>query len=91
MSSVEDLTLRSAVELSALLTSGELSPVELTQAFINRAKRYARLNAYITLDEEGALQQAARAEAEIKRGMIRGPLQGLPVAVKDQFDAKGLR
>ena len=48
-----DLVLRPATELSALLTSGEVSPVELTQAFIDRAKRYARLNAYITLDEEG--------------------------------------
>jgi len=86
-----DLVLRPATELSALLTSGEVSPVELTQAFIDRAKRYARLNAYITLDEEGALRQAAQAEDEIKRGMIRGPLHGLPVAVKDQFDAKGLR
>ena len=91
MTSADELTPLPAVELSALLTSGELSPVELAQAFINRAKRYARLNAYITLDEEGALGQAARAEDEIKQGMVRGPLHGLPVAVKDQFDAQGLR
>ena len=87
----EDLTLRPATELSALITSGELSPVELTEAFIARAKRFSRLNAYITLDEEGALRAARYAEAELSRGAGRGPLHGLPIAVKDQFDAKGLR
>ena len=87
----DQLVLRPATELSALLTRGELSPVALTKAFIARAKRYAHLNAYITLDEEGALRQAQVAEDEIKRGAIRGPLHGLPMAVKDQFDAKGLR
>jgi aspartyl-tRNA(Asn)/glutamyl-tRNA(Gln) amidotransferase subunit A len=87
----DELTLRSATELSALLTSGEISSVELTRAFIDRARRYDRLNAYITLDEEGALRQAAAADEEIARGAIRGPLHGLPVAVKDQLDAKGLR
>jgi aspartyl-tRNA(Asn)/glutamyl-tRNA(Gln) amidotransferase subunit A len=88
---VEELTLRSATELSALLTSGEVSSVELTQAFIDRARRYERLNAYITLDAEGALRQAQAADEEMARGAVRGPLHGLPVALKDQFDAKGLR
>ena len=87
----DDLILRSATELSALLTSGEVSPVELTEAFVDRARRYERLNAYITLDADGAVAQAKAAEAEIRRGMVRGPLHGLPVAVKDQLDAKGLR
>ena len=87
----DDLTLRSATELSGLLTSGEVSPVELTEAFIARAKRFERLNAYITLDEEGAMREARAAEAELARGAARGPLHGLPVAVKDQFDAKGMR
>ena len=86
-----ELVLRPASELSALLTTGEVSPVELTQAFIDRARRYERLNAYITLDAEGALAQAQKAEAEIARGAVRGPLHGLPMAVKDQLDAKGLR
>ena len=88
---VEDLVLRPATELSALLTSGGVSSVELTQAFIDRARRYERLNAYITLDAEGALRQAQAADEEMARGAVRGPLHGLPVALKDQFDAKGLR
>jgi aspartyl-tRNA(Asn)/glutamyl-tRNA(Gln) amidotransferase subunit A len=68
-----------------------VSSVELTQAFIDRARRYERLNAYITLDAEGALRQAQAADEEMARGAVRGPLHGLPVALKDQFDAKGLR
>ena len=82
-----DLTLKSATELSALLAARATSPVELTKAFIDRARRFERLNAYITLDEEGALEAARSAEEE----PARGPLHGLPVAVKDQFDAKGMR
>src|SRR5690606_14563415 len=57
----------------------------------DRAKRYARLNAYITLDEDGALAAAKQAEKEIFEGKRRGPLHGLPIAIKDQFDVKGLR
>ena len=87
----DDLTLRTATDLSALLATRRLSPVELTAAFIARAKRFERLHAYVTLDEEGALAAAAEAEADLARGTGRGPLHGLPVAVKDQFDARGMR
>lgn len=86
-----DPTLASATAQSALIARGELSPVELTQAYLKRAGELARLNAYITLDPEGALRAARAAEAELTRGSSRGPLHGLPVAVKDQLDAKGLR
>ena len=82
---------RSATELSALLASGELSSLELTRAYIERAKKFARLNAYVTLDEEGALTQAEAADRGRKAGGSHGPLLGLPIAVKDQLDVKGLR
>lgn len=87
----DDLALRSATDLADLLASRAVSPVELTQAFLARAKRFSRLNAYITLDEEGALQAARDAEAELARGDRRSLAHGVPVAVKDQFDAKGAR
>ena len=87
----DDVVLKSATELSALLARGKLSPVELTQAYVDRAEQLARLNAFITLDAEGALKSARAAEAELARGAARGPLHGLPVAIKDQLDARGLR
>jgi aspartyl-tRNA(Asn)/glutamyl-tRNA(Gln) amidotransferase subunit A len=87
----EEAVLRPASELSVLLISGALSPVDLTRAYIERAKKYARLNAYITLAEEQALIQAKQAEEEIKTGKARGPLHGLPIAIKDQLDVKGMR
>lgn len=89
--SANDAVHLSATELSALITKRSLSPVELTEAYLERARRYSRLNAYITLDEEGARQQARDAKAEIAAGRVRGPLHGLPMAFKDQFDVAGLR
>jgi aspartyl-tRNA(Asn)/glutamyl-tRNA(Gln) amidotransferase subunit A len=89
--SLEDTAQLPATELSALLAKSDISPVELTQTYIDRAKRYVRLNAYITIDEEGALKQAKAAEAEIAAGRSRGPLHGLPMAVKDQLDVAGVR
>jgi aspartyl-tRNA(Asn)/glutamyl-tRNA(Gln) amidotransferase subunit A len=87
----EDAVLRPAGELSTLIASGSLSPVDLTRAYIDRAKKYARLNAFITLAEEAALGQATVVEREIKAGKVRGPLHGLPIAVKDQLDVEGMR
>ncbi len=87
----EDAVLRSASELSTLLASGSLSSVDLTRAYIGRAKEYSRLNAFITLDEEEAIAQAKFADEEIVSGRVRGPLHGIPVAVKDQLDVKGMR
>ena len=89
--SMDETAQLTATELSALLTKRELSPVELTQAYIDRAKRYDRLNAYITLDEEGALKQAKAAEQELADGRVRGPVHGLPMAIKDQLDVAGVR
>ncbi|HEX5368106.1 MAG TPA: amidase [Dehalococcoidia bacterium] len=88
---LDDVILQPAIELSRLLTSGDLSSVQLTQAYIHRANKYQRLNAYVTLDEEGALAQAEAADRKLKDGDKHGTLLGLPVAVKDQLDVRGLR
>ena len=87
----EDAALRSASEILALLASGTLSSVELTRFYIERSKEYSRLNAYVTLADEAALAQAAVLDSEQTAGNIRGPLHGLPVAVKDQLDVAGMR
>jgi aspartyl-tRNA(Asn)/glutamyl-tRNA(Gln) amidotransferase subunit A len=87
----DELVQRSAVELSGLIGTRQISPVELAEAFLARAHRLARLNAYITLDEAGALAAARAAEREIASGTRRGPLHGLPIAIKDLMDVRGLR
>ena len=75
-----------------LLKSGELSPVELTRAFLERIDALdAKMQAYITVLYEGAMAQARNAEAEMLRGEYRGPLHGIPIALKDLYDTKGVR
>jgi aspartyl-tRNA(Asn)/glutamyl-tRNA(Gln) amidotransferase subunit A len=69
-----------------------LSPVELTQACLERiAQLNSRLNAFITVTPEQALAAARRAEADIASGRWRGPLHGIPIAVKDNIDTAGVR
>ena len=74
------------------MRSREISPVELTEACLRRIDAVEpRLNAFITVTRELALQQARAAEREIAAGRYRGPLHGIPVAVKDLFATKGIR
>jgi aspartyl-tRNA(Asn)/glutamyl-tRNA(Gln) amidotransferase subunit A len=78
-------------ELAKRIESKKLSPVELTQLYLERsAKIGPRLNAYARLTPEIALEQAKAAEKEIQRGHYRGPLHGIPYAAKDLLSVKGL-
>ena len=87
-----ELPFLSVAELSGLLKSREVSPVELTETYLDRIDRLnPRLFAYITVVADEALAQARRAEGEIQRGEYRGPLHGIPMAVKDQMYTKGIR
>ena len=87
-----DLPFLSVVELSRLLESQEVSPVELTEAYLDRVdKLNPKLNAYITVVPELAMEQARKAEAQIREGNYLGPLHGIPLAVKDQMCTKGIR
>ena len=82
----------SASELSRLIASREVSPVEATEAYLDRIDDVDfRFNAYLTVSRELALQQAREAESAISRGDYLGPLHGVPVAVKDQFWTRGIR
>ena len=77
--------------IATLIANKALSPVELTQHFLDRiAKHEPQLNAFNLVTEELALSAAKQAEAEIQNGDYRGPLHGVPVAVKDIFDMEGL-
>jgi aspartyl-tRNA(Asn)/glutamyl-tRNA(Gln) amidotransferase subunit A len=78
--------------LGWLYRRGEVSPVEATQAIFNRIDRLnGHLNAFITLLHEPALEQARQAEKELRQGIDRGPLHGVPVSLKDLFDVAGVR
>jgi aspartyl-tRNA(Asn)/glutamyl-tRNA(Gln) amidotransferase subunit A len=79
-------------ELTPRLRRREISPVEITQACLSRIeKSNPALNAFITVMAESALADARKAEAEILRGEWRGPLHGVPVALKDLIDTAGVR
>ena len=70
----------------------EISPVEITQDCLNRIEKLnPALNAFITVMAESALAGARAAEAEIARGEWRGPLHGIPIALKDLIDTAGVR
>ena len=79
-------------EASGLLSSRKLSPVELTRAFLDRIDRLdGVVQAYITVLGDEAMGEARRAEAEILRGEYKGPLHGIPIALKDLYDTEEVR
>jgi len=83
------LSLRSA---SDRIRRGALSPVELTQACLERIERLnPSLNAFITVTADVALATAREREAEQRAGKWRGPLHGIPIALKDNIDTAGTR
>ena len=87
----DDLHYLTIHEASKLIESRELSPVELTRAFLDRIEALdSTLNAYITVLPDAAMAQARDAEAEIERGGYRGPLHGIPIALKDLYDTAGV-
>ena len=88
----QDIPFLSATELSGLIHSKEVSPVEATEAYLDRIEQVdGKLNSYITVCRDEALKSAREAEQAIATGEYLGPLHGVPVAVKDQFYTKGIR
>src|SRR5258705_7587970 len=87
----EEIVYLSVSELAKRIESKKLSPVDLTQAYLDRSQKLGpRFNAYARLTPELALEQAGAAEKEIQRGHYRGPLHGIPYAAKDLLTVKGL-
>ena len=87
----EELAFLTITELSKRIEAKKLSPVELTQYFLDRSEKLGpRYNAYARLTPEIAMAQAKAAEKEIQRGHYRGPLHGVPYAAKDLLAVKGL-
>jgi aspartyl-tRNA(Asn)/glutamyl-tRNA(Gln) amidotransferase subunit A len=84
-----DLTI---AELGAAYRAGRLSPVDATRRCLDRiAELDPTLHAFITVTAEPALAQARDAAAELARGHDRGPLHGVPIALKDLIDTAGVR
>jgi aspartyl-tRNA(Asn)/glutamyl-tRNA(Gln) amidotransferase subunit A len=87
----DDVLYLTATELGARIRARELSPVELAEAYLTRIARLdPKLNAFVTVAPERALEQARRAEQEVAAGRIRGPLHGVPYAPKDLLAVNGL-
>ncbi len=86
-----NLTEHTLTDLQQKLAAGETTSVALTRAFLDRiAATDDRLNAFITVCEETALQEAAEADARIAAGKAQ-PLTGIPIALKDIFITEGVR
>lgn len=78
------------VEVAALIRTGELSPVEIARHMLDRiAAANPSLYAYLAVTDNSALAEAKQAEAEIRSGRYRGPLHGVPIAIKDLFHIHG--
>jgi len=89
---MDDLTQLSLNDAAGLLRSGNLSPVAYLTSFLERIDRYNHaLDAFIAIDHERSLLEASKAEREIAQGGWRGPLHGVPVALKDIVDVAGQR
>jgi Asp-tRNA(Asn)/Glu-tRNA(Gln) amidotransferase A subunit family amidase len=88
---LEQLAFASVVELARLIKARKVSSSALTQMYLDRLKRYnPALNCVITLTEELARRQAARADEEIAAGRYRGPLHGIPWGAKDLIATRGI-
>ena len=86
-----DLTSLTLTEASRRIAARELTSLELTRAYLQRVERLnPRVNAYITVTGEQALAQARALDADLASGRYRGPLHGIPLALKDNVDTAGI-
>src|SRR5262245_61167648 len=88
----QELCYTDIATLGRLYRTRAISPTETTRAVLDRIRRLdRRLNSFITVLEQPALQQAGQAEAELASGYDRGPLHGVPISLKDLIDTAGTR
>lgn len=88
----DELAFLTISELSELIRTRKISPVEVTRVMLQRIEKLNPiLNAYITATSEQAMKSAQDAEKEIQRSKWRGPLHGVPLALKDLFDTAGVK
>ena len=86
-----DIPFLSATQLASLIEARQVSPEEALHAYLDRIEQVnPKVNAYITVCADEAMQEARQAGQEIQQGRYRGPLHGVPVAVKDQVHTTGI-
>lgn len=89
---IEEIAFYTVRELGELIRTGKLNSTRLTRIYLDRLKRYGpELECVVTLTEEVAIEQAARADREITAGYYRGPLHGIPYGAKDLLSYPGYR
>src|SRR6476646_8747498 len=89
--STDELCYLSISDLGPELQARRLSPVEVVEAYLDRIERLdGQIHAFLTLTADRARQEAKAAEAEIAGGKYRGPLHGVPFALKDLYNTAGL-
>lgn len=82
----------SASALTARIRAGEITSSELLELYLSRIEELnPKINAVVTMDIEGARQQAEKADKALARGESLGPLHGLPITIKDGFETAGMR
>src|SRR5581483_5243698 len=92
MKATSDITMLSLEDVAGRIAAKDVSPVEATEAALARIEALQpKLNAFVTVTAEQALAKAREAAKQIARGDYRGALHGVPVAIKDLFDTKGVR
>ena len=80
-----------AVGLAKAIRNGEVTSPEAVQAVLTQIKeREEFLHCYVTIDEEGALRKAQEVQKKIEAGELKGPLAGVPVAIKDNMCTEGM-
>lgn len=88
----DEMAALTIVQAGQLLREGKITCTALTEAFLERTRIYnPKVNAYITVMQDEARAQAAQLDAEAKAGRLRGPLHGIPIALKDNIDTAGTR
>lgn len=89
--SLENIHFQSLTSVAKQIESGAVSPVAVAEAILSRIEKYdPGLKSYTTVTADLALRQAKAAETEIAKGIYRGPMHGIPIAVKDLCFTKGI-
>ena len=88
----KELALTPAIKLRDLIQSKEISPVEITKIYLDRINKFdGRLNSYLTVTADSALESAKLAEDQLMKGNDLGLLHGIPISIKDTQMTKGVK